>query len=243
MKKALTIGGAVLGFLLISALVIFIFFPGLPTYIKVKHKYKHIDEKVPAFEAVSAGADFKEYTIKGVKLKAPGDWSVTDNGLQASPEEKVLIVLSTDNKEQDEFLDSMKDYDPWDAYKYNKEDYTEFFRSVDVEPAQYGFSSKIIFYIRDYIDSKDCMSLRGQDKDIFLELADIKEKAVDTETMYKLNGSSFTGYIGRINFSGNDVIWNISIFPDGDDIHEYSVMINYSDETIAKQIISSIELE
>ena len=35
MKKALTIGGAVLGFLLISALVIFIFFPGLPTYIKV----------------------------------------------------------------------------------------------------------------------------------------------------------------------------------------------------------------
>jgi hypothetical protein len=47
MKKPLIIGGTILGFLLAAAMVIFIFFPGLPTYLKVKHKYDHIDEHVP----------------------------------------------------------------------------------------------------------------------------------------------------------------------------------------------------
>lgn len=44
MKKALAIGGAVLGALLAAALVIFVFFPGLPTYFKVRHRFEHTDE-------------------------------------------------------------------------------------------------------------------------------------------------------------------------------------------------------
>ncbi|MBP5580850.1 MAG: hypothetical protein J6X85_03510 [Ruminococcus sp.] len=245
MKKALTIGGAVLGALLISALVMFIFCPGLPTYLKVKHKYEHIDEKLSAFETMPAEADLSDFTVNGIKLKAPADCSsnLNEHGLKSASGKAELLVIKRDNKGEDELLDSMQNYDPWDTYKFNKEDYAEFFRTIGVEPVQYGFSSRIIFYIRDYIDSKDCIDLRGQNKDIFLELADIKEKAVETETMYKLSGNSFTVYIGRINLSGYEDMWNIYIYPDSDDIHNYSIALTCPDETMARQIISSIELE
>ena len=245
MKKPLIIGGIILGFLVAAALVIFIFFPGLPTYFKVNRQYKHINEKPEAFEIVPAGADFKEFTLNGVKLKAPADCSLKpdDNRLKSASGKAELVVHQTNNKEQDEYLDSFQDYDPWDTYKYDQEDYREFFRSIGAEPPQYGFSSKILFYIRDYISAADCIRLRGKNKDIFFELADLKEKAAETENMQKLKGSGFTEYIGRIQYSGYEDIWQLFIFPDSDDLNTYSVAINCSDETMAKQIISSVELE
>ncbi|WP_295085488.1 hypothetical protein [Ruminococcus sp.] len=239
MKKVLTIGIAIL----VAVVIIFIFFPGLPTYFKVKHKYEYISKQISEFETVPAGADFKNFSINGLKLKAPADWSVTDNGMKSSSGETALIVTNKDNIEQDEFLDSLKDYNPWDQYKFNEEDYQEFFRTIGSEPAKYGFSSRILFYIRDNISAADCIRLHGKNKDIFLELAELKEKAVEAETMYKLNSSYFTGYIGRMNFSEYEDLWDLFIFPKGDDTHTFMVKINYSDEITAKQIISSIELE
>ena len=245
MKKTLIIGGAVLGFLLTAALVICVFFPGLPAFFKVKHQYKHINEKPNAFEIVPARADFKEFTLDGIKLKAPADCSLKlgGSGLKSASGEAELVVLQTNNKEQDETLDSFQDYDPWDTYKYEQEDYKVFFRSIGTEPPQYGFSSKILFYIRDYINAADCIRLRGKNKDIFFELADLKEKAMEAEDMQKLKSNNFTEYIGRIQYSGYEDMWHLFIFPDGDDINTYLVTINCADETTAKQIISSIELE
>ena len=245
MKKALIIGGAVLVFLLTASLVIFVFFPGLPSFFKVKYQYKHINEKPNAFELVSVRADFKEFTLDGIKLKAPADCSLKldGNGLKSASGEVELVVLQTNNKEQDETLASFQDYDPWDIYKYEQEDYKDFFRSIGTEPPQYGFSSKILFYIREYITSADCIRIRGKNKDIFFELADLKEKTMEAEDMQKLKSSNFTEYIGRIHRNGYEDIWNLSIFPDGDDLNSYLVTIKCGDETIAKQIISSIELE
>ena len=103
MKKVLTIGIAIL----VAVVIIFIFFPGLPTYFKVKHKYEYISKQISEFETVPAGADFKNFSINGLKLKAPADWSVTDNGMKSSSGETALIVTNKDNIEQDEFLDSL----------------------------------------------------------------------------------------------------------------------------------------
>ena len=66
---------------------------------------------------------------------------------------------------------------------------------------------------------------------------------MEAEDMQKLKSSNFTEYIGRIHRNGYEDIWNLSIFPDGDDLNSYLVTIKCGDETTAKQIISSIELE
>lgn len=42
-------------------------------------------------------------------------------------------------------------------------------------------------------------------------------------------------------FDGN--IWTVNIFPDGNENEYYTATVKCSDEAIAKQIISSIELE
>lgn len=50
MKKALKISGIIIGIILVSVLIIFIFFPGLFTYIKVKVKYDNIDRGFTEFK-------------------------------------------------------------------------------------------------------------------------------------------------------------------------------------------------
>ncbi|SHM15801.1 hypothetical protein [Ruminococcus flavefaciens] len=246
MKKALTIGGAVLGFLLISALVIFIFFPGLPTYIKVKHKYKHIDEKVPVFEAVSAGADFKEYTIKGVKLKAPGDWELKEsgNGIASSSLNASLFLEALNYEDYYASYDSELGYDPWTSYNYTEDDYKHFFNTLGIKTNPYDLSDNILWYIRDSFTAKDCLKLRSKDRKVFAELAESKEAAYQEEKMWKIKNDSYTGYVGQFfayGYTGN--MWTFTFFPVGDEVNKYSIMMKCPDETIAKQIISSIELE
>ena len=71
MNEAVRIGAIVLGAILAAALVIFIFFPGLPTYAYVKFKYKNIDKTAGRFETAAVSDDYAEHTINGVSLKAP----------------------------------------------------------------------------------------------------------------------------------------------------------------------------
>ncbi len=70
MNKAVRIGAIVLGAILAAALVIFIFFPGLPTYAYVKFKYKNIDK--------TAG---KQYFISAQKRKGRYNGDKEQRGL------------------------------------------------------------------------------------------------------------------------------------------------------------------
>ncbi|MCR4795939.1 MAG: hypothetical protein K5898_12390 [Ruminococcus sp.] len=240
MKKALTIGGAVLGFLLISALVIFIFFPGLPTYIKVKHKYKHIDETVAEFEAISPAAA-KTFTKNGVTIKTPDGWVKKEAGSGIiDPTNNYTMLISHDNYIEDNY----SGYDPWQGYKYKEEDYKHFFDSIGVKTNQYDLADNMVWYIRDSFTSKDCLKLRGKDRKVFKELAESKEAAYQEEKMWKIKNDSYTGYVGQFfayGYTGN--MWTFTFFPDGDEVNKYSIMMKCADETVAKQIISSIELE
>ena len=261
MKKPLIIGGTILGFLLISALVIFIFFPGLPTYLKVKHKYKHIDELVPEFEKSEVPSDFVSRSLKGVSFRIPSDWEGKSaiEGKEASSyvsgEEYRIFVLDTDYKVyadlQDEYKDMLGDeyseddlYDPWAAFKYKEADYRHFYKEIGVDLPQYGLAYTMVFNNRDSFTAKDCLKLRGKDKKVFLDLAQTKEEAADMEKMWKTKGSGFTAYIGQEIYAGYDGnLWAVTIFPDDNPNAVYSVDLKCPDETTARQIISSIEFE
>ena len=224
MKKIFTIGGAVLGTILAAALVIFIFFPGLPTYIIVKHKYDHIDELVPEFE---------KSAVEGAEA-----------GTYRSKDDSHIGVMLSSYKSYDDILGSVEDYDPWNTYEYEEEDYRHFLKAIGVEPPQYGFAYRILWYIRDHITAKDCIKLRGTDKKVFSELAAVKEESINTERLWKTEGNDFSAYIGQELYSSfKDGYWSITLYPNESDDEYYHVFIKCPDETTARQIISSIELE
>lgn len=261
MKKPLIIGGTILGFLITAALVIFIFFPGLPTYLKVKYKYDHIDETVAEFKKTDIPSDYLSHTLRGVKFSIPADWEGrspiegTEASSYASGEEYRIFVLDIDHKKyaelQDEYKDMLGDeyseddlYDPWNYYKYKEDDYRHFFKEISVDVPQYGLDSTMVFYTRDRITAKKCLKLRGKDKDVFLDLAQSKEEAVGMEKMWKTKGIGFNAYIGQEIYAGYDGnVWVVTIFPDDNANKVYTVDIKCPDETTAKQIISSVELE
>lgn len=252
MKKTLTIGSAVLGGLLAAALVIFIFFPGLPTYLKVKLKYEHIDDRIPVFKTVSAGADVGSFALNGVKLKAPADWepNTTGHGLKSSRDKSSLLVIKNNYQSQEEVLSDLEalgseyNYDPWSVYKYTEEDYRHFYKTIGIEPPTYGLNTRMLWYMRDDVTEKDCLKLRGKDRKVFLEVAESKEESVKVENMWKIKGSGFLAYVGQIMYTGFDGnIWTVNIFPDGNENEYYTATVKCSDEAMTKQIISSIELE
>ncbi len=259
MKKIFTIGGAVLGTILAAALVIFIFFPGLPTYIIVKHKYDHIDELVPEFERSDIPADYVSHTLKGITFRTPSDWEGHSavEGAEASSyksgDEYRIFVLKTDHKQNAEDTanyaallgdDYEYSYDPWESYKFTEADYRHFYKSIGTELPQYGLAYRLIWYTRNGFTAKDCLKLRGKDKEAFLELADNKEKAVDMEKMWQLKNSKYSAYVAQVlygSYDGN--IWDVTIFPNNNEDIDLLVTLKCPDETTARQIISSIELE
>ncbi|MCR5600433.1 MAG: hypothetical protein K6G33_06825 [Ruminococcus sp.] len=261
MKKTLTIGGTVLGFLLISALVISVFFPGLPTYLKVKHRYDHIDDLVPEFEKSEVPSDFASHSLKGVSFRIPADWEGSSpiKGGEASSyksgKEYRIFVLTADYKElaklDEEYKNMLSDqydksdlYDPWEYYKFKEADYRHFYKTIGVDLPQYGLSSTMVFYTRNCLTAKKCLKLRGKDKDVFLDLAQTKEEAVGIEKMWKTKISGFNTYIGQEVSPGyNGNLWVATIFSDNTPDKVYTVTLNCPDETMAKQIISSVELE
>jgi hypothetical protein len=102
----------------------------------------------------------------------------------------------------------------------------------------------MVFYTRDYVTAKECLKLRGKDKDVFLDLAEDKEEAVDMEKMWKLKNNEYTAYAVQVLYSDyNGNTWDVNIFPNNNKNEVYTVTLKCPDETMAKQIISSAELE
>ena len=249
MKKALIISGAVLGFLLAAALVIFIFFPGLPTYLKVKHKYDNIDSHVPEFPRTEIPADFMTHTIRGVTFSAPSDWeshSVIpgfNSSYRAADEKSMIMAIRFDQSYYDILYGENIEYDPWEGYDHSEEEYRSFFSKIESDLPEKWLNTLMIWLARDGFTAKDCLKLRGTDLDVFEELAEIKENSQNVENSWKTSGEGFSAYIGQVTSYGYDGgIWTYTVIPD-DSKDIIVVTLKCADETTAKQIISSIELE
>lgn len=247
MKKAMKISGIILGIILIIALVIFIFCPGIFTYIKVKHKYKDIDRTIGKFETVDIPDTFKSYDLDGISLKVPDDYkkTTTSNGLRSSDEKVIIMITRCDKIKDAEFL---QEYgitnNPWEHYEYEESDYRSFFKAVDDKyPVNYDASSDILWFIKDRLNAKMCLKLRSTDRKVFLEFADIKENAWATENAWKMSGDGSSAYVSE-NMSDmySDSFWTVTIYPDGGGSEYYFAVVKGADEETSKQIISSMRI-
>lgn len=257
MKKAFLIGGSIFGGLLAIALVIFIFFPGIPTYIDVKRHYPNVDSVIGEFEAVEVSSDLETFSVNGIKLKMPkgAEKSPTGSSVRLGKELSVLVTEDDSHKKALLLAEYAEDSDPWSDYLFEEEDYRHFFKSIDVEfPTDYNAKSDILWFIKGGFTAKDCLKLRGRDREVFKEFAETKESSLGFEDTYRINGDGFLGYVSCMNqridletggFKDVDSAhqWTYYIYPDGNATKYYFIMISGSDEELKPQIISSIKLD
>lgn len=258
MKKAVKISGVILGVILIIALVIFIFFPGIFTYFKVKHKYSHIDDSLGKFEKLIVPDAFDAFTINGVKLKMPYgskrqtyDLTYTDgstrpeysNIIRYKDEITILTKKSSFSEmkklsEQASELIELSDTEE----EFSEDEFRHYFNSVD-EPIPQN-STERIWYNKNKLKASDCLRLRGKDMEVFKYLAECKDAAYDAEITYINDIPGCDCYVSQNlleEFKGN--LWSVFIYPENDEDTYYYIMIRGKDEETIKQIISSIELK
>lgn len=243
MRLSLKAGAFIVAPILLVSLAIYIFIPGIFTYIKVKHDYENIDRTIPAFEKVSVPEDFEEYSFSDVVFSAPaGLVNTVKNGsgnVASYRNDDITITISDFSS-----LNLSDYYDPWEASEYDKEDYRHFFDTVGHEfPSQNG--RPLIWFEKDALNAKMCLHLRSKDLKVFRELAKNKEEAWEMEDTWKLNGKGFTGYAGHL-LDNSDVfagMWSYTLIPDYNPYQDIYFMIQNTDDTTAKQIASSIRLK
>lgn len=145
--------------------------------------------------------------------------------------------------------------DPWESFLYDEETYRHFYKSMKAQyPTEYDARTELLWFIKDGFTAKDCLKLRGTDRKVFKEFADIKEEAVAYEDVYKLKGKGFFAYVCRIKkaFSAETeneeevtghFRWSCTLFPDDSTTKYYFLMISGENDDIKPQVISSIELD
>ena len=264
MKKAIIAGGAV-GALLISALVIFIFFPGITTYIDVKINDPHINDTAEEYQRTDVPESFRTFSARGIKLKMPEGSEKSRTGSSVSKDDEItVLVIENDSYQnalnqqrlaEDPDLDIEISTDQWESFLYDEETYRHFFKSMEAEyPTEYDAKSDILWFIKDGFTAKDCLKLRGRDKKVFKEFADVKEESVAYEDVYRIKGDGFFGYVCRMKKSistksmdyeerDSQFQWTYTIFPDDSTTKYYFVMISGENDDIKPQVISSIELD
>ena len=249
MKKSLIIGGSTAGGLLVLLAAAFVLFPNIPQYINVKKNYEHIDDTVPEFEGAASGDSFKEYCKSGLKMKVPDDWEEGSMLYDLTSDGSSLTINRMDAEFYDISMENNEAYDPWEGYSHKEDEYRALFEKTGVKVPQHGLSSCMPYFIMDGITAKDCLELRGADKEIFREIADIKEEYSDNSAMWKLKSDDCTAYVNRPVYKVADDemvmgdLWSVSIFPRENENDQFLVVLNCEDEVLVKQIINSIGLD
>lgn len=247
MKKIIIGIGSALGVLLAAALVIFIFFPGLPTYFKIKKDCLHIDDTLPEFSKVEIPEDYKRCTIKGLSFKLPeGAEQPEMSTIRYTYGDELSVgVLESDSYQNEQILkDYDEEYSKWKEYKYDEKKYRHFFRTIgDNYPDPAVAEYDLLWFLKDRLSSKTCLKLRGDDMDVFREFADCKEEAYSFENSYHMDGDGFTAYVSE-DLSGmlKDGIWTVTLYPDGGGSKYYFVMVTGDNYDMKMQAISSIKL-
>jgi hypothetical protein len=225
MKKAMKISGVILGIILIAALVIFIFFPGLFTYISVKRNCPHIDETIGTYKAENPELpdDFVQVRTKGLLISGPAD-AVYDNS------KSDMIVFKKDSLTVMVLQDGSSDFSLED-----NADHGHFYRSLDVKIPVTTFEN--MDFIRN-LTAKDCLKLRGADLEIFEEFAAYKDIAYDAETVYYYDNGSISGLFCEIKTSSKSLYSFVFDYSG----YEYTITVKAENQETAKQIISSVQI-
>lgn len=236
MKKAMKISGIILGIIIITALVIFIFFPGIFTYKKVKKEYPHIDNTIGTFEGfdVEIPKDFVAYTTKnGVTVMGPEDaWNDSDIFPFMSDGLNVMVTVVDDKPYGDVFFD--------EYCKYKKKDYLHFFKKLDIKPPQTSY--EYLKMVRN-LTSKNCLRLRGKDKKVFLEYAEFKDASENIESLSYYEKVGIKGFFSEMSYEGSKKTkYRYALWLFHND-KQYIVHAFASDKETAMQVLSTVEIE
>lgn len=265
MKKSIIAGGISVGLLLAAALIIFVFFPGLLTYIDVKVNDPHINDVAEEFQKVEVPENFTSFSTKGLRFRMPEGAVKNRSGSSIRKGEEISVLIMENDSyknfvQQQEMaanpdIDLDISTDPWESFLYDEETYRHFYKSMKAQyPTEYDARSDILWFIKDGFIAKDCLKLRGIDRKVFKEFADIKEESVAYEDAYKLKGKGFFAYVCKIKKElsadsanakeiNEHFQWSCTLFPDNSTTDYYFIMISGENDNIKPQVISSIELD
>lgn len=249
MTKTTKLAIAISGVIIAAVLAVFIFVPGLVTYVSVNIKYDHINDGTAEFEKVEVPDDFVSFDVNGITMKVPNgaDYNKTELGINHKAlryNGKILAFVTENNYAETEAILTEYDpeYDPFQYYDNTKADYQNFFKRIG-EPFPKDTTS-LLYFTRDKLNSKMCLRLRGTDMKVFREMAETKEGAYETENIWHTSGTGYTAYISQIlqDSLGAEGRWTASVFPDGDDTKYYFIVLNAETPELSRQILSTIEL-
>ncbi|MBQ8920744.1 MAG: hypothetical protein IJ060_01105 [Oscillospiraceae bacterium] len=240
MKKRVRILCIAGGVILAAGAAVFALVPGLFTYFQVKWKYRNIEKTIPVFTPYSVPSDFVPYTVEGLCISVPADYTLRDNGRSfLNADGKTAVFLTR----HDQTL--MSQYvDPWDSQEYAKADYRSYFDAVGAPfPTDTDARTELLWYCKGTLMPKDCLKLRGTDRKVFKELAATKNGAWEMEDTWELAVSGAKGYVSRARSELVSAVadWTLTVYPD-DSRSDKIFIVFRTDDTTAKQMVSSVQL-
>lgn len=239
MKKALKIGGIIVGIIVLVCLALMLICPWLITYIGVRAKYPDIDRTLDKFTVVDVPDDFKSIKLGETILKVPVGTEYKQDKVLGERKNTIvyddkMLAMFTGAEEVTEY------YNPWDSYEYSKEDYRHFFETIGEDFPDNTMG--LLFFAKNRLNSEMCKGLRGKDIKVYKELAETKQDAYDGETTQIMDGENFTAYVSCAEAFDTELV-SVVIFPDEYKNKNYTLMFHPpKDEEILNQIISSIQL-
>ena len=253
MKRALKISASILGVIILAVLIVFIFFPGLPTYLYAKDKYEYISvvPKEYPYADVKTPESFVETTVFGLTLSLPQELeqkysdSKSLEGIYNDPSgesDTAVIFMDNDNLNKEFSLsDSIDDStaeDKMSVEKFNKaveklglkapENYYEFFNLV-------------------YTASLDDFSIHKHGTSAaFLIIAEWKEMLYPSYIeVYPFETDNAVGFIqlyGLPNEKGKSYVMVVELYSKNNLNNSFSAMVASDDFTTVQQIVNSAKL-
>ncbi|MBR3268918.1 MAG: hypothetical protein IKI58_09420 [Oscillospiraceae bacterium] len=235
--KILCIAGGVLA---AAGAAVVAFAPGLFTYLNVLRKYPNIIKTIPVFQKYSVPQNYVQYTVKGLTMSVPAEYTLKDSGLVFIGADGKTSVLVT---RHDETL--LAQYvNPWDSQKYTEADYKSYFRAVGAPfPKTADARTELLWYCKGTLMPEDCLKLRGMNRKVFKELAETKNSAWEMEDAWELPVNGAKAYVscGKTDIVTSVGNWTLTVYPD-DSRSDKIFVVFRTDDTTAKQIISSVQI-
>ena len=240
MKKALVIAAAAAGILLAGAAAGYACFPGLPDYIKVRRQYAGFDAGIPDFEKEPVPADFVTYTVRGLQISVPPEYTPLDSGhgFRNAEGKTALLHTQQDKKTLSSYI---QDYDPCaDSHCYEA-GYRHYFQAVGAPfPTDDDPKTDLMWYCRDVLRSRDVLHLRGRDRDVFWELAAVRDESLGQEETWRFSLPGGSGFVCKGSLAGS--YWTLTLFPEGGgSVYDY-VHVREPDDQTVRRIFSSVQL-
>ena len=233
-RKRILIPLIVLAVLGAAAGLLFLFFPQIPAYFRIRNENPVRMQDYPLTH-VTVPADFAERSAHGITVKAPADClNPRESGLVLFKNDRLTVAVMSSE-------DSPQEFESPDV-PFTEAEFAHFYDAVGEKIPQNTIEN--IVFLRDKLTAKTCLRLRGTDFSIFEFYADSKQTVADVETPYYYRGGNFEGLICELKGASKrySIRTNVLI---ADSAHHRTatVTIFCNDRTLKEQIIAGLSVD